>query len=321
MRPWRARAGRLRLLVMAVSDRCDQRCVHCQIWQGGAAPSLSTEERLRVVDDALAEGVSEALLTGGEPLLSADLWPIAERLHTGGARLMLATNGMLLARYADEVARLFDDVYVSLDGPNAAVHDVQRGVSAFSRVAHGIAALRAAAPSLPVTARSVLHAGSIDSFAETIESARDLGCDHVSFLPLDATSDAFGGRDRTALVPSAEQVARFERAVEAMGPSAFVSEPPAKLLRFARHLRASGGAGRFERPECDAPWWSSVVEADGALRPCFFQPAIGDVREGLSRLRSGDRYRLALRAVQGANAACERCVCPKRRGGLLGTFA
>jgi len=100
-----ARARRLRLLVLAVADRCDQRCRHCQIWQGTDAPALTREERLRVVDDALAAGASEALLTGGEPLLSADLWPVAERLRAGGARLMLATNGMLLERYAADVAR------------------------------------------------------------------------------------------------------------------------------------------------------------------------------------------------------------------------
>jgi molybdenum cofactor biosynthesis enzyme MoaA len=32
------------------------------------------------VDEAIALGVEEVLLTGGEPLLSPDLWPIAERL-------------------------------------------------------------------------------------------------------------------------------------------------------------------------------------------------------------------------------------------------
>lgn len=322
----RARPGRLRLLVMAVADRCDQRCVHCQIWRGASAPALTLPERLRVVDEALDAGLGEALLTGGEPLLSADLWPVAERLRAGGVRLMLATNGMLLGRYASEVARLFDEVYVSLDGPNA-VHDTQRGVAAFARVAEGIAALRAVAPALPVIARCVLHAGSIDAFRETIEAARLLGCRHVSFLPLDASSEAFGakGDERRSLVPSAEQRRRFEAAVACLErdggfADGFVSESAAKLTRFAGHLRASGGDGRFERPACDAPWWSSVVEADGSLRPCFFQPPVGDVRTGLRVLREGDGYRRALAAIRGANQTCERCVCPKRRSGALGIW-
>ena len=328
MRPWRARPGRLRLLVMAVADRCDQRCVHCQIWQGAAAASLTQVERVRVVDEALAAGVEEALITGGEPLLSADLWPVAERLRAGGVRLMLATNGMLLGRYAAHVSAVFDEVYVSLDGPDAAVHDAQRGVAAFARVAEGVAALRAAAPSLPVVARCVLHAGSIDVFLETIDAARGLGCDHASFLPLDASSDSFGSRPdlRHALLPSREQVDRFEAAVatlERKGGFAdgFVSENPAKLLRLARHLRASRGERAFERPPCDAPWWSSVVDADGSLRPCFFHAPVGDVRAGLSALRQGDGYRHALAAIRADNETCDRCVCAKRRGGALGAWA
>jgi MoaA/NifB/PqqE/SkfB family radical SAM enzyme len=319
------RARRLRLLVLAVADRCDQRCVHCQIWQGTGARALTLAERLRVVEEALAGGASEALLTGGEPLLSSDLWPIAERLRGGGARLMLATNGMLLARYAADVARLFAEVYVSLDGPSAAVHDAQRGVPAWDRVAAGVRALRELPGRPLVVARSVLHAGTIDAFAETIAAARSLGVDHVSFLPLDAASDAFGAQPpaRTALVPTGAQVDRFEAAVRALGApgDGFVSERPEKLLGVARHLRASGGSAPFERPPCDAPWWSSVVEADGSVRPCFFQPAVGDAREGLRAVRRGPAYRRALRQIRRPNDACARCVCPKRRGGFLGVSA
>jgi MoaA/NifB/PqqE/SkfB family radical SAM enzyme len=319
-----ARARRLRLLVLAVADRCDQRCRHCQIWQGSASIPLTLEERLRIVDDALAAGASEALLTGGEPLLSPDLWPIALRLRAGGARLMLATNGMLLERHAADVARLFDEVYVSLDGPSAAVHDAQRGVPAWDRVAAGVRALSALPARPRVVARSVLHAGTIDALAETVAAARSLGVDQVSFLPLDAASDAFGAQPsaRAALVPTEAQVARFEAAVRALrDEDGFVSERPEKLLGFARHLRASAGARPFERPACDAPWWSSVVEADGALRPCFFQPAVGDARDGLRALRRGAAYRDALRAIRRPNEACARCVCPKRRGVFLGASA
>jgi hypothetical protein len=33
--PWRP-AAQLELLVLAISDRCDQKCAHCQIWMGAA---------------------------------------------------------------------------------------------------------------------------------------------------------------------------------------------------------------------------------------------------------------------------------------------
>lgn len=313
---------RLELLVLAVADRCDQRCIHCSIWEGprDGSRSLTRAERLRVVEEALQAGAREALLTGGEPLLSPDLWPVAERLRQGGARLMLATNGMLLEAHAASVAELFSEVYVSLDGASAVTHDVQRGVPAFERVLRGVAALRAASERVHVVARSTLHARNLHEVEAIVAAARAARFHQVSFLPLDASSDAFGGEPeaRAALVPTTCQVDAFEAAIDRMAGSGllsdgFVVEPAAKLRRFARHLRASGGAGAFERPECDAPWWSTVVEADGRLRPCFFHAALGDVREGLVALRGSRRYREALAAIEAPNVTCHRCVCPKRR--------
>ena len=322
----RPKAGRLRLLVLAVADHCDQRCVHCDIWRGeGAKPSLTLEERLAIVEEALAGGLEEALLTGGEPLLSPDLWPIAERLRAGGARLMLATNGMRLDRFAGPVARFFDEVYVSLDGGGPTTHDRLRGVPAFARLQAGLATLRQHSPRPKLVARSALHAGNVDEVEGIVAAAASLGFDHVSFLPLDASSAAFGGRPaaRAALVPTPLQLDRFREAIrhlEAAGTlrGGFVLESAEKLVRIAEHLQASAGDRPFVRPECDAPLWSSVVEADGRVRPCFFHDPVGDARGGLGRVRASAEYGSALDHIRGPNATCERCCCPKRRAsGLL----
>ena len=31
---------------------------------------------------------------------------------------------------------------------------------------------------------------------------------------------------------------------------------------------------------CNAPWTSAVIEADGAVRPCFFHRSIGTLKSG-----------------------------------------
>jgi MoaA/NifB/PqqE/SkfB family radical SAM enzyme len=309
------------MLVLAVADRCDQRCVHCDIWRGPALAPLTLAERLRVVDDALSAGVDQALLTGGEPLLSADLWPVAEHLAAGGARLLLATNGMLLARHAAPVARRFAEVYVSLDGAGAATHDRLRGVRSFERLAEGVSALRGTAARPMLVARCALHAGNLDELEAVVDAARSLGFDHVSFLALDAHSPAFGGDPaaRRTLVPDAGQVARFEAAVARLEDSGaltdgFVLDDAAKLRRLSRHLDASAGRRPHERPDCDAPWWSLVVDADGSVRPCFFHERVGDARDGLLSLRTSERYRASLAAIRAPNPTCRSCVCPKRAG-------
>ena len=313
---------RLRLLVLEVSERCDQRCAHCSIWSASAeGASLTLAERLAVVDDALHGGVREALLTGGEPLLAPDLWPLAERLRAGGVRLMLATTGMQLERHAAEVARLFHEVYVSLDGGRPATHDAQRGVASFARLAAGVGALRALDPRPLVVARSTVHAGNADELGETVALARRIGADHVSFLPLDAQSEAFGGAPdgRRALVPGEDQVRRLEAAVAALergGAHAdgFLLESPAKLRALVRHLEASRTGMPHERPRCDAPRWSSVVTADGRVRPCFFHAPVGDARPGVTAVRTSPAYAAALARIEAPNGTCASCVCPKFRG-------
>jgi Fe-coproporphyrin III synthase len=316
-RPWP-----LRLLVLALGDRCDQRCAHCAIWSATPGAGMTRTERLQVVGEALALGVRRALLTGGEPLLSPDFEPVAEALVRGGASVLLATNGRLIAARVDEIVRFCAEIYVSLDGATAESHDRLRGVPSLGRVAQGLATLRTRAPRVKRVARCTLHAGNIGELEGVVRSARHLGFDHVSFLPLDASSSAFGAQlvARQALVPSRESVQALEDAItrlegEGAFRDGFVLESPARLRRLVAHLRASGGhGGGFTRPACDAPWWSLVVEADGAVRPCFFQPAVGNVRDGLAFLRASGAYGTALRAIEAPNATCERCVCPNRGG-------
>jgi MoaA/NifB/PqqE/SkfB family radical SAM enzyme len=218
------------------------------------------------------------------------------------------------------VGERFDEVYVSLDGASAATHDEIRGAAAFARVARGVRALRRTAPRMRIVARCTLNARNLHEVPRAVTQARRIGFDHVSFLPLDAFSSAFGGLPmaRLRLVPTSEQVAAFEADVDRLERAGaladgFVLESPARLRALARHLRASGGTGAFERPPCDAPWWSSVVEADGRIRPCFFHDPVGHAREGLVQVRASDGYAEALARIRAPNETCTRCVCPKKR--------
>jgi radical SAM protein with 4Fe4S-binding SPASM domain len=60
---------------------------------------------------------------------------------------------------------------------------------------------------------------------------------------------------------------------------------------------------------------SVVIEADGAVRPCFFHDAVGSVRH--TTLRTLVETNLpAFRAVlsMADNPVCERCVCSLKVG-------
>ena len=93
--------------------------------------------------------------------------------------------------------------------------------------------------------------------------------------------------------------------------SGYVREDAAKLRRLARHFAAHLGVAEAVAPRCNAPWVSAVVEADGEVRPCFFQPAIGNIGEQpLFDILNGPRameFRETLDIPR--NPICRRCVC------------
>jgi molybdenum cofactor biosynthesis enzyme MoaA len=75
-------------------------------------------------------GVAWLVVTGGEPLVRADLFDIIALAKQEGLKVHLSTNGSLVGRYQDRlaVARL-DSILTSIDGPGGN----QRPVPAASR--------------------------------------------------------------------------------------------------------------------------------------------------------------------------------------------
>jgi len=313
------------VLVLEPHAGCNCRCVMCDIWRAGE------EERELEVDDLAPHlegmrrlGVRWVVLSGGEPLLHANLWRLCELLRGLGVRITLLSSGLLLARDAAAVARWCDEVIVSLDGPRA-VHDAIRRVpGAFERLAEGVAALRAGSPAFPVSARCVVQKRNFHHLEETIRCARDLGLDRVSFLAADTASTAFNRPDGWAPERVAEvaldraEVAAFAEVVERTALACaddfrdgFVAESPDRLRALVRHYSAVIGDAQPEPRRCNAPWVSAVVEADGAVRPCFFHPPFGSLHDGpLDEVLTSDRAVDFRRGLDVAtDPVCRTCVC------------
>ena len=94
-----------------------------------------------------------------------------------------------------------------------------------------------------------------------------------------------------------------------------VAERGERLRNLARYYRAHLGQGPFPEVRCNAPWASAVVEADGTVRPCFFQPAVGNLRAKTFReLLEGEMVRFRRGLDVARDSTCQRCVCSLRFG-------
>jgi len=86
---------------------CDLRCTWCDTTQA------FTEGRTRSIDDVVIEtkayGCDLVEITGGEPLLQEDVYPLMERLITAGQTVLLETGGhRSVARVPAAVVKILD---------------------------------------------------------------------------------------------------------------------------------------------------------------------------------------------------------------------
>jgi cyclic pyranopterin phosphate synthase len=93
-------------LRISVTDRCNLRCLYCMPPEGVPqmphSEILSYEEVRTVVQAAAELGVNRIRLTGGEPLVRAELPMLIKMLSQvkGIQELSLTTNGTFLKKYA-----------------------------------------------------------------------------------------------------------------------------------------------------------------------------------------------------------------------------
>lgn len=110
--------------IVAVTYRCNARCVMCDIWKKKGTPEMAPEDYRR-----LPPSLKEINVSGGEPLLRKDLAAVigVMRQTCPGVRIIVSTNG-LLPEKLDELLGAVKGVAVrvSLDGIGG-LHDEIRG--------------------------------------------------------------------------------------------------------------------------------------------------------------------------------------------------
>jgi Fe-coproporphyrin III synthase len=312
------------ILVVHAHSSCNCRCVMCDIWKTREAKIFGVRDLLPQLDSIRRLGVRWIVFSGGEPLMNAELPRLCAILQGEGIRLTLLSTGLLLKKHAETVATSFDDVIVSLDGPPA-IHDAIRRVEgAFDLLQSGIRAVKQVRRDMRITARSTVQKLNHCHLLETARAAKLLELNGISFLAVDLTSPAF---NRALVWPASRQaeigislaeLSELETCMESLISCAedefgrgFIAESPEKLRRIVRHFRTHLGLERAQSPECNAPWVSAVIEADGAVRPCFFHPSIGNLNgstlEAVINGTKGREFREKLDIPN--DSICRNCVC------------
>lgn len=171
----------LRLLFWEATRRCNLACVHCgSSCTDEPLPGELTTDQVRQAFQTVAEDFTPAnvliAITGGEPLMRADLFTVMPALKAMGFPLGMVSNGWAIdeAKAARLRANGLDTISISIDGTQA-THDTFRGrAGSFERACRAVRALLKQ-PGLAVEVITCVSRQNLDELPEIYKVVRGLG--------------------------------------------------------------------------------------------------------------------------------------------------
>lgn len=313
----------LPVAILMPHSACNCRCVMCDIWRDNKnLKQLHQSDIEQLLATFKKLGTRQVVMSGGEALLNPHFFQFCQLLRPHRIRIVLLTSGMTLKKHAENIVRYVDEVILSLDG-DAPLHDEIRNVpGGFQKIKEGVTLIRSLQPDFRITARTVIHRLNFAKWPEIIQTARRLSLQQISFLPADVSSHAFNrqmawdvSRQNDVLLTE-EQLPALVKAVNKVVAMSrrypgFIAESGEKLYNIYRYYAAFYGHNPFPFKKCNAPWVSTVIEADGSVRPCFFHESIGNIHDKKLNdiLNSPEAIAFRKQLKDGLNDTCSRCVC------------
>jgi pyrroloquinoline quinone biosynthesis protein E len=248
-------------LIAELTYRCPLACAYCSnpLELARHEAELATDDWARVFREAAALGVLQLNLTGGEPLVRADLEALVAAARASDLYVNLITSG--IPADAERLSRLaaagLDSLQLSIQdtNPRGAVWIAGRD-DMESKLATAAAAR---ALGLPLTLNVVLHRWNIGRVAEFVALAERLGAARLELANTQYLGWALANRD--ALLPSRTAVEKARQlALEARD-----------RLRGKMEVLFVRPDYHADRPRACMDGWARrylVVTPDGVALPC-----------------------------------------------------
>ncbi len=205
----------LNCIYLNLSNRCNLMCGHCWLASG---PQEREEVDLRAIkqaiEEAMALGLEDVKITGGEPFLEDRIFELVDFLHGMGLSITIETNGTLITGECATYLRERDVslVCVSLDGARPETHDRLRGRDgSFREATRAIRYL--SEQGLKVQVITTLHRENMDELEALLEMLTGFGIDSLSINPLMPSGRGKELFER-GLSPSLEELLEVDRMIE-----------------------------------------------------------------------------------------------------------
>jgi radical SAM protein with 4Fe4S-binding SPASM domain len=293
---------------IALTYRCNNRCKFCYAYSPyRESGEMSTEDVKRVIDIIVNDAhVPSLSFTGGEPTLREDLFELISYGRKSDLRMNLITNGRKCAEpsFVEQlVAAGLNSAQVSIEGPNARVHDQIAGADgAFEQTVQGIKNLRKSG--IYTHCNTTICKLNVDSLEDLVDfHANELGLTYFSMNMVIYTGTAAKLCDELMISYSeiGDIVRRVKHRANKRGLQ-FVWYAPTPVCLFNP---IAHGLGAKSCACCDG---LLSVDPEGGLLPCssFSEPVGSLLQEGFDRVWQSRAARF-WRAKDFAPEGCKAC--------------
>ncbi len=268
-------------LRISITDRCNMRCVYCMPAEGIFPAShreiLTYEEIIRVVTIAAGLGVRKVRITGGEPLTRKNIIFLVSSLNKirGIEDLSMTTNGLLLEKYAEELAAAgLNRVNVSVDSFNPEKYrEITRGGD-LSAVLRGLrAAERAGLDPIKINMVPIrgINENEVVDFAKlTLES--DSHVRFIEFMP-----SGYHGEWSPEKYVTTDELKRIIGTIAPLAPLRMRKDGPSRYYRIKGAKGVVGFISALTHHFCE-DCNRLRMTSDGKLRPCLFSETEIDLK-------------------------------------------
>lgn len=243
----------MRLVFWETTQACNLACKHCRAsalsWRDPR--ELSFEEACLMMDDMVRLGRPVLVFSGGEPLMRPDIFELMAEARRRELPFALSTNGTLLDdAMADKVAAAAPHrVSISIDGPDAAMHDAFRQQEgAFQASLDGIRRLRSRGVGVQVNTSVTTHNHALLPQIYRLVEAEDCVAWHLFMLVPVGCGLQIPETQRLA-AGQYERTLRWFVAMQAGAPFEMKATCAPHVVRIARQLYPQGLPKAFDHAE------------------------------------------------------------------------
>jgi len=318
-----------KILKLSLMEKCNWRCPMCSC-NKSAKPILTVKDWLKIVKEAIDLGVQEINFTGGEPTLFPDFLGLVEGIRKfdpkNKLKLKLLSNATRFTNLTvSKYLQLGINRYIiSLHSACPEIHDKIVGIpNQWKRTCKGITNLMSASPEIyrSVWVNFVVQKSNFMEIPNMIEIVNNLGCEGISFSPIDNRVNEFGDSEALGL----EEIDYLYKIII---PRLHKQAKDYNILLYPETLNLYGDTieeisassqgilsrNYYKDHPCYWVYYHLTIEPDGTVQPCCNKPLVngyGNVlTTSLKNLVTNERVKYFLdfsKKGPHCNSSCKGC--------------